>query len=190
MATIESGATIRNGVDTAKLFATLDAVRAQPAAAQFTFRVANRWLSGTHSENRISGFFGVGVEQDRGREFIVETDHPEVLVGNDNGPTPAEMLLGALASCLTSGIGNIAAARKVPLTHVESLVEGDIDLNGILGLDPDVRNGFREIRVRFTVTGDAPAEKLRAVVEQARERSAVYDVITNGAAVSVEVTAS
>ena len=101
MATIESGATIRNGVDTAKLFATLDAVRAQPAAAQFTFRVANRWISGTHSENRISGFFGVGVEQDRGREFIIETDHPEVLVGNDNGPTPAEMLLGALASCLT-----------------------------------------------------------------------------------------
>src|SRR5262245_15909973 len=163
MATISSGATIRNGVDTEMLFATIDAVRAQPVAAQFTFRVANRWISGTHSENRISGFYGVGAEQERGRTFVVETDHPRVLVGGDNGPAPAEMLLGALASCLTSGIGNIAAARNVRLAHVESTVEGDIDLNGILGLDPDVRNGFREIRVRFHVTGEAPAEKLHEI---------------------------
>jgi uncharacterized OsmC-like protein len=110
-----------------------------------------------------------------------------VLVGKDQGPTPAEILLGALAACLTSGLANIAAARGVKLTEVRSTVTGDIDLNGILGLDPAVRNGYEQISVRFTVKGDAPAEKLREIVEQSRARSAVFDVITNGVPVTIEV---
>lgn len=189
MTTIEASETMRNGVDTATLFATLDAVKQQPEAAQFKFRVRNRWVSGTHSRGHVQSFFGVGQEQEREKEFVLDADHPVVLVGRDNGPTPAEYLLAALASCLTAGIGNIAAVRKVNLTSVESTVEGDIDLNGILGLSDDVRNGFQQIRVSFKISGDAPPEKLREIVEQSRARSAVYDVMTNGVSVSVEVEA-
>ena len=121
----------RNGVNTAKLFATLDAVKAQPEAARFRFSVENRWISGTHNRNQISTFYGVGAEQQHASTFAVEADHPAVLVGGDAAPTPVELLLAALASCLTSGLGNIAAVRKITLESVESQVEGDIDLRGI-----------------------------------------------------------
>lgn len=188
MTTTEANDTIRNGVDTVTLFATLDAVKQQPEAARFQFRVTNRWVSGTHSRGHVQSFFGVGQEQEREKAFVLDADHPVVLVGRDNGPTPAEYLLAALASCLTAGIGNIAAARRIDLESVESTVEGDIDLNGILGLSDDVRNGFQQIRVRFTVRGDATPEKLREIVAQSRARSAVYDVLTNGVPVSIDVT--
>ena len=177
----------RNGVDTATLFATLDAVKAAPEAATFQFRAHNEWISGTHSRGTVYGFYGVGEERTHERSFQLDADHPAVLVGRDNGPTPVEHLLHALAACLTAGIANIAAARGVPLTEVHSEVAGDIDLNGLLGLDPAVRNGFQNIVVRFTVKGDAPDEKLREVVEQSRARSAVFDVITNQVPVSIEV---
>jgi uncharacterized OsmC-like protein len=108
-------------------------------------------------------------------------------VGQDHGPTPVEFVLHALAACLTAGLANIAAARKVKLTEVRSTVTGDIDLNGILGLDPDVRNGYQQLTVRFTIKGDAPAEKLRELVAQSQARSAVYDVITNRVPVTIEV---
>ena len=121
------------------------------------------------------------------RTFRFDADHPAVLVGRDNGPTPTEFVLHALAACLTAGLANIAAARGIDLTEVTSTVIGDIDLRGILGLDPAVRNGYENIAVRFTVRGDAPAEELRALVEQSRARSAVLDVITNRVPVTVEV---
>jgi uncharacterized OsmC-like protein len=165
-------------------------VKAQPAAAAFKFRVRNRWISGTNSMGTISGFYGVGNEQERDRSFVVEADHPTVLVGNDNGPTPAEYLLAALAACLTAGIGNIAAARGVELTEVESTIEGDIDLNGMLGLSDEVRNGFNDIRVNFKIRGDAPEEKLRAIVKQSEARSAVFDVLTHGTSVTVTADAA
>ena len=176
----------RNGVDTAKLFATLDAVKAHPDAARFRFSVTNRWISGTHNRNQISTFFGVGAEQQHATTFSIEADHPAVLVGEDAAPTPAELLLAALASCLTSGLGNIAAVRKITLESVESRVEGDIDLRGILGLSDEVRNGFSQIRVR----GDAPPAKLRELVRQAMDRSAVYDVLTHGVPISVDIATS
>lgn len=178
----------RNGVDTATLFATLDAVKAAPQAAKFQFRADNEWLSGTHNRSTIHGFHGVGQERRHERTFLFDADHPAVLVGRDNGPTPVEYVLHALAACLTAGLANIAAARGVRLTEVRSTVSGDIDLNGIFGLDPDVRNGYENISVRFTVKGDAPAEELRQIVEQSRARSAVYDVITNGVPVTIDVT--
>ncbi|WP_392543765.1 OsmC family protein [Oryzobacter telluris] len=133
----------RNGVDTATLFATLDAVKQMPAAAQFQFRAHNEWQSGTHSRSTISDFFGVGEERAHEREFVFDGDHPAVLVGRDNGPTPVEVMLHSLAACLTAGLANIAAARGVTLTEVRSTVTGDIDLNGILGLQP-VRNGYQQ----------------------------------------------
>jgi uncharacterized OsmC-like protein len=180
----------RNGVDVAKLFATLDAVKAQPEAARFRFSVDNRWISGTHNRNQISTFYGVGAEQQHESTFAIEADHPAVLVGGDAAPTPAEILLAALASCLTSGLGNIAAVRKINLESVESRIEGDIDLRGILGLSDEVRNGFQQIRVSFKVRGDASPEQLRQLVAQAVARSAVYDVLTHGVPISVDVATS
>jgi uncharacterized OsmC-like protein len=178
----------RNGVDTATLFATLDAVKQAPAAAQFQFRTHSEWVEGTHSRSSISDFFGVGEERAHETTFVFDADHPAVLVGKDNGPTPVEFVLHALASCLTAGIANIAAARKVTLSEVRSTVSGDIDLNGILGLNPDVRNGYQQVTVAFSIKGDAPAEVLREIVEQSRRRSAVYDVITNGVPVTIDVS--
>lgn len=178
---------MRNGVDTTTLFATLDAVKQAPEAAKFQFRAHNEWLSGTHNRGTIADFFGVGEERSHERTFVFDADHPAVLVGQDRGPTPAEFLLHALAACLTSGLANIAAARGVTLTEVRSTVTGDIDLNGILGLDAGVRNGYQQITVRFDVKGDAPAEKLRELVEQSRARSAVFDVITSGVPVTIDV---
>ena len=178
----------RNGVDTATLFATLDAVKAAPEAARFQFRARNEWLSGTHNRSTIHGFFGVGEERVHERTFHFDADHPAVLVGRDNGPTPVEFVLHALAACLTAGLANIAAARGIQLTEVRSTVSGDIDLTGILGLNAEVRNGYQNITVQFSVKGDAPAEQLRALVEQSRARSAVYDIITNQVPVTIEVT--
>ena len=178
---------MRNGVDTATLFATLDAVKSSPEIAKFQFRASNRWITGTHNQSTIHGFYGAGQELVHRQARTYDADHPEVLVGQDNGPTPVEFLLHALAACLTSGIANIAAVRGVNLTSVESTVEGDIDLLGILGLSDEVRNGYQEIRVSFHLEGD-DADKLREVVERSRLRSAVYDVFTHGVPVSIDVT--
>jgi len=186
MTTIENP--VRNGVDTATLFATLDAVRSNPDIAKFQFRASNRWVSGTHNQSTIHGFYGAMQEMTHQQAHVFDADHPAVLVGADNGPTPVEYLLHSLAACLTAGLANIAAARGVNLTEVESTVEGDIDLLGILGLSDEVRNGFQQIKVSFKVRGDDP-EKLRKVVEQSRKRSAVFDIITNGVPVAIEVDA-
>ena len=179
---------VRNGVDTATLFATLDAVKGNNEIAKFQFRATNRWISGTHNQSTIHGFYGAMQEMTHQQPFTYDADHPAVLVGQDHGPTPVEFILHALAACLTSGLANIAAARGVNLTEVESTVEGDIDLLGIFGLSPDVRNGYQGIKVSFKLRGDDP-EKLRKVVEQSRQRSAVYDVVTNGVPVVIEVDA-
>jgi uncharacterized OsmC-like protein len=177
-----------NGVDTATLFATLDAVKGNNEIAKFQFRATNRWISGTHNQSTIHGFYGAMQEMTHKQPHTYDADHPAVLVGQDNGPTPVEFILHALAACLTSGLANIAAARGVNLTEVESTVEGDIDLLGILGISSDVRNGYQGIKVSFKLRGDDP-EKLRKVVEQSRQRSAVYDVVTNGVPVVIEVDA-
>ncbi|MGE5242937.1 MAG: OsmC family protein [Betaproteobacteria bacterium] len=176
-----------NGVDTPALFATLNLVKAHPELARFQFRATNRWLKGTHSRSRIETFSGAGGEHRHTGEVQFDADHPAVLVGADHAPTPVEFLLHAIAACITSGIGNIAAARGVMLTEVESTVEGDIDLRGILGLSDQVRNGYERMRVNFRIKGDAAPEKLREIVEQSKARSAVFDVLTRGTV--VEVTA-
>ena len=178
----------RNGVNTPVLMATINAVRETPALAKFQFRATNRWINGTCSESRIESFSGAGGEHTHTTEFKYGADHPAVLVGQDRGPTPIEFLLHGLAACITAGIGNIAAARGVTLTSVESRVEGDIDLQGILGLSDKVRNGYERIRISFDIAGDAPAEKLREIVEQSRARSAVFDVLTNGVPVDLVVS--
>jgi uncharacterized OsmC-like protein len=186
--TTTTGNPLRNGVDTTALFATIDAVKSDPEIAKFRFRATNTWVSGTHNRSTIHGFYGAKQEMLHQAAWTLDADHPAVLVGDDNGPTPAEYLLHALAACLVAGLANVAAARDVHLSEVTATVEGDIDLLGILGLSDEVRNGFQQIRVGFTVRGDDP-DKLHSVVQQARRRSAVYDVLSNGVPVSIEVDA-
>jgi uncharacterized OsmC-like protein len=181
----------RNGVDVPTLFATLDAVKGAPELADFRFRASNSWQCGTHSRTTIQGFYGAGQEDtSRTEAFSYDADHPAVLVGGGNAPTPVEFLLHAIAACLTAGVVTVAAARGVTLHRVESTVEGDIDLLGVLGLSGEVRNGYRQIRVSFAVQGDASADQLTALVEQSRRRSAVYDVLTSGTDVVIDVTAA
>ena len=177
-----------NGVDVATLFATLDAVKQQPEIARFQFRASNQWLQGTHSRSSFSGFHGAMQEMEHRTVTTVDADHPAVLTGKDEGPTPVEYLLHGIAACLTAGVANIAAARGVRLTGVSSTVEGDIDLLGILGLSGgSVRNGYQGIKVTMHVDGDADEATLRGIVEQSRRRSAVYDVLTNPTPVEIEV---
>ena len=180
---------VRNGVDTATLFATIDAVKGNTDIAKFQFRATNRWVSGTHNQSTIHGFYGAGQEMTHQQAWTFDADHPAVLVGNDNAPTPVEYVLHALAACLTAGLANVAAARGVNLTSVTSTVAGDIDLMGIRGLDRDVRNGFEQLHVTFTLEGDEP-DALRQVVEQSKARSAVLDIVTNGVPVHVDVVAA
>ncbi len=183
--------TIRNGVDTQQLFGTLDAVKAQPELGAFRWRARNEWIDGAHNRTTIQAFYGAGQEDTtRTHAFTIDAGEPAILLGTDTGPNPAEHLLHALAACLTTSIVYVAAARKVELTSVESTLVGDMDVRGALGVDEEPRNGFQSIRVAFRVTGHAPAEKLREVVERAKARSAVYDMVTNGVPVSVDVVTS
>jgi uncharacterized OsmC-like protein len=181
--------TIRNGVDTHQLFATLDLIKEQPGLARFQFRATNRWIGGTHNRSTIRDFYAAGGEDTtRGEAFRIDAGEPAILLGTDTGANPAEYLLHALAACLTTSIVCVAAARKVQLSSVESTLTGDMDVRGALGVDDEPRNGFERIGVSFRVTGNAPEEKLREVVERAQKRSAVYDMVTNGVPVAVEVT--
>jgi uncharacterized OsmC-like protein len=177
----------RNGVDTPKLFATIGAIAEQPSLGQFQFRAESRWIKGTHTYTSICEFYGAGSEMTHAATFEADADHPAALCGDDYGPSPVEWLLHGLAGCLTAGIANISAARGVTLSTVECSLEGDIDLQGILGLSNDVRNGFQVVRVGFKIDADAPAEKIAEIVGQAQSRSAVLDVLTNGVPVFVSI---
>jgi uncharacterized OsmC-like protein len=180
--------TIRNGVDTQQMFGTLDAIAENTDLGAFTFRATNRWINGAHNRSRIQGFYGAGREDDTRREaFVLDAGEPAVLLGTDTGPNPAEYLLHALAACLTTTLVYSAAARKIRLTEVESTFEGEMDVRGCLGIDDAFRNGFTKIRATFRVAGDAPDEKLAALVANAQKRSAVFDMVSNG--VPVEITA-
>jgi len=178
-----------HGINTPGLFTTINVVKGQPGLAKFQFRASSKWISGTHMQGTMSGFAGAGGEHAHKMPTVAHTDHPAVLCGDDNGPTPTEWLLHGLAGCLTAGIANIAAARGVTLTKCEAMVEGDIDLQGILGLSDKVRNGYQAIRVSFEVEGNAPQAKLEEIVRQSVARSAVFDVLTNGVPVAVTVKA-
>lgn len=187
MTTVEKE-TIRNGVDTATMFATLDAVADQPEAGRFQFRATNEWLGGAHNRSTIQGLYGAG-QEDTSREvpFLIDAGEPPVLLGANEGPNPAEAYLHALAACLTTSLVYVAAARGVDLTRVESRLEGDCDLRGALGLSDEVRNGFENIRVTFTIEGDADNETLRGLMKRAQERSFVFDCVDNGVPISLGV---
>jgi uncharacterized OsmC-like protein len=178
----------RNGVDTNQLFGTLDLLQEQPALGAFQFRAKNRWIDGAHNRSTIRDFYAAGGEDtSRAQAFELDAGEPAILLGSDTGPNPAEYLLHALAACVTTSIVYVAAARGVRLTEVESTLAGDMDVRGALGLSDDYRNGFERISMSFRIRGEAPPEKLRQVVERATRRSAVFDMVTNGVPVSVDV---
>jgi uncharacterized OsmC-like protein len=176
-----------NGVDVTALLGAREAMTAAPAAAQFTWRATNRWVRGTHSRTTIHDFFGAGAEQSHRTSFELETDHPEIFAAADHGVTPVEMVLAGLAGCLTAGVAAVAQNRGVQLRAVSATVAGDMDLAGILGIDPDVRNGFGGITVSYEIDADATREELEGIVAQSIKRSAVFDVVTNPTNVRVTV---
>jgi uncharacterized OsmC-like protein len=176
---------VRNGVPVTKLFGTIGKVRNQPELATFRFSARNRWIDGTASASTIHEWYGVGTDHTHVEEFQFAADHPTL--GNGHGPTPQEYVLHALAACLTLGIATTAAARKIELESVTATVTGDIDVRGVLGIDPDVRNGFSQVRVAFEVSGDASTEELADLVESSKRRSAVYDMLTAVTPVTVGV---
>ncbi len=182
-----SAQTVNNGVNVDALLGAREALDAAPQAAQFTWRSKCEWVNGTHSRNTIEGFFGLGEEQSRGKSFTMDADHPEIFAAEDHGPTPVEMILSGLASCLTAGVAAVAQHRGIQLYSVTATLEGDMDIQGILGIDSDVRNGFSSIRVHFEVHADASDEDIRALVAQSQKRSAVFDIITNPTNVHVDV---
>jgi uncharacterized OsmC-like protein len=184
-------ATVRNGVDTDTMFATLDAIKGQPEIAKFRFRASNRWLGGAHNRSTIKDFYAACAEDtSRKQAFTLDAGEPAILLGADTGPNPAEYLLHALAACVTTSLVYSAAARGVRLTSVESTLEGDLDVQGALGINTeDYRNGYEQIRMTIRISGDAPAEKLRQVVQRGTDRSVVFDSIANGVPISVDVIA-
>ncbi len=188
MATASPAHPVRNGIDTATLYATLDLLEQQPDLGRFVFRAHNEWVEGAHNRSTIQGFYAAGAEDtSRAEAFVIDAGEPQILLGADQGANPAEHLLHALAGCLTTSLVYVAAARKVRLTRVESWLEGEMDVRGALGVDAGPRNGFERITVHFRVSGRAGEEQLREVVQRAQDRSAVYDMITNGVPVALEV---
>jgi uncharacterized OsmC-like protein len=178
---------VDNGVNVGFLLTARDALADAPAGADFTWRVSNTWVRGTHSKSSVYGFFGLGEEQTHQREFVYDGDHPKVFSSEDNGPTPVELLLVSLASCLTAGVAAVAQNREIQLRSVTATLEGQMDIRGILGADPEVRNGFNTIAVHYDIDADASPEDLRALVAQSQKRSAVFDIVTNPTSVTVDV---
>jgi uncharacterized OsmC-like protein len=182
-----TNSTTDNGVNVEALLGAREALSQAPEAAQFTWRAKNEWVKGTHSRSTVEGFFGLGEEQQHRSRFTFDADHPEVFASEDNGATPVEIVLAALASCLTAGIASVAQNRQIQLRSVTATLEGAMDLQGILGIDSDVRNGFNAIKITYDIDADATPDEIKAVVAQSQKRSAVFDVITNPTNVSVEV---
>ena len=176
-----------NGVNVEALIGAREALTEMPEAARFAWRAKCSWIRGTHSRSSIEGFFGLGEEQKHRTEFTVDTDHPEVFASEDHGATPVEMVLAGLAGCLTAGVASVAQNRNIQLRSVTATLEAGMDLQGILGIDPEVRNGFDGVRVSYEIDADATADEIRAIVAQSQKRSAVFDILTNPTAVTVEV---
>lgn len=182
-----TSAPVQNGVNVAALLGAREALEKAPEAAQFKWRASCEWLNGTHSRSTIEKFFGLGAEQSRDQTFTVEADHPKVFASEDHAPTPVELVLSGLASCLTAGVAAIAQRRGIQLHSVKASLEADMDIQGILGIDDDVRNGFGAIRVHFDIRADASEDDIKALVAQSQKRSAVFDIVTNPTAVFVTV---
>ena len=184
----ETDKQVQNGVNVDALLGARDALSKAPEAAKFNWKASCKWMNGTHSQTSIQGFYGLGQQQSHKTEFTFDTDHPEIFASEDKGATPVEMVLAGLAGCLTAGVASIAQLRKIQLRSVKATLEGAMDIQGILGIDSDVRNGFNDIKVNFEIDADASKDDLEALVAQSQKRSAVFDIIANPTNVSVSTT--
>jgi uncharacterized OsmC-like protein len=180
-------AVVNNGVNVEALLGAREALTEAPEGAKFTWRATCDWINGTHSATTVHSFFGLGEEQRHRSEFRFDTDHPEIFASEDKGATPVEIVLAGLAGCLTAGIAAVAQNRNIQLRSVKATLEAGMDLQGILGIDGDVRNGFDGIKVHYDIDADASREDIAALVAQSQKRSAVFDIITNPTDVSVTV---
>ena len=185
MATSETA--VDNGVNVQALLDAREALTAAPEGAKFEWRATCEWKNGTHSHSTVEGFFGLGEEQKHVTTFTFDADHPEIFASEDKGAAPVEYILVGLVSCLTAGIAAIAQHREIQLRSVKATLEGSMDIQGILGIDSDVRNGFGDIKVTFDIDADATPDEIKALVAQSQKRSAVYDAITNPTNITVEV---
>ena len=179
---------VDNGVNVEALLGAREALTETPEGAKFTWRAKCDWIHGTYSKTSIEGYFGLGEEQQHKTEFIFDADHPEVFASEDRGATPVELVLAGLASCLTAGVAAVAQNREIQLNSVSATLEAGMDIQGILGIDSDVRNGFDGIKVTYNIDADASQEDIEAIVAQSQKRSAVYDIVTNPTNVTVEVS--
>ena len=179
--------TVDNGVNVEALLGAREALTAAPEGAKFQWRASCEWKNGTHSHSTVEGFYGLGEEQSHKTVFNFDADHPELFASEDNGATPVEYVLVGLASCLTAGVAAVAQHRKIQLRSVTAILEGGMDVQGILGIDSDVRNGFDGIKISFKIDADATDKEIKALVAQSQKRSAVYDIVTNPTNVTVEV---
>ena len=178
---------INNGVNVQALLDAREALKGAPQAAKFTWRASCKWKNGTHSQTSVGGFHGLGEEQKHKTEFSFDADHPEIFASEDLGATPIEFVLVGLASCLTAGVAAVAQYRDIQLRSVTATIEGQMNVLGILGADPDIRNGFEAVTVRFAIDADASREDLEALIAQSQKRSAVFDIVTNPTKVLVEL---
>ncbi len=183
----EETRTANNGVNVAALLEAREALSNMPEAAQFKWRATCDWQNGTHASSTVEGFFGLGEEQHHVTSFSFDSDHPEIFASEDKGATPVEFVLVGLAGCLTAGIAAVAQNRDIQLKSVKATLEAPMDIQGILGIDSDVRNGFEDISVKYEIDADASREDIEALVAQSQKRSAVFDIITNPTNVTVEV---
>lgn len=176
-----------NGVKVDELLGTIDAVKKAPVIATFRFRVENQWQDGGHNRTTINNFYGTQQDHEHQQSFVLDADEPPLLLGRDKGPNPVEYLLTALASCVTTSIIYHAAARGVTIHSMESRLEGDIDLQGFLGIKDDVPRGYKEIRMVIDIDADATPEELEEIVKLGPTYSPVYDTITRPVPVSVQL---
>ena len=178
---------IDNGVNVQALHDARVALTEDPELAEFQWRVSSVWVNGTHSRSTMHAFRGLNGEQTHTTTFAYDVDHPECFASADHGPTPTEFILVGLAGCLTAGVAAVAQRRAIQLRSVTATLEGDMSVLGVLGADPEVRNGFESIRVHFVIDADASPADIEALVAQSQKRSAVYDIVTNPTNVTVTV---
>ena len=176
-------ATVRNGVDVPALFATIDAVKGDPAIARFNFRATNRWMGGDRNRSTIEDFHGACQDLRHASPFVMDNAEPPVLLGGDSAANPVEYVLHALVGCLTTTMVYHAAARGIEIASIESRLEGDLDLRGFLGLSTEVRKGFSTVRVRMFVDSEASMATLRELAQF----SPVFDIVSKSLPVELTV---
>ena len=175
---------IMNGVNLSKLMETVKAIQSRAELAYFKFRAKNRWVNGGHNKITVQDYYGACEEmKSRSKPFVLDADEPPVLLGTDKGPNPGEYLLTALSSCMTTTIAYHSAAQGLNVQEIEMEQEGDVDLHGFLDLDPKVRNGYKEIRVKVRVKGDPDQNQIKELVK----KSPVYDSLVNPLPVKITV---